>query len=222
MWKYRNSDKALATGKGLTPEEIKMNWLLTGVDFEARVIEIRGDITENMVSIVTRAVIQMDKESSDSIKIILSSPGGDAYEGLSLFDCLRVAKSDIHIHASGKIMSAGFVIFLAGDVRTASRHTTFMMHSVSYSSEGSAKEHAIAVNEGNRINTLFLDIAQERTKRNKKYWQRTILNHDRYFSVADAQELGILTSVKVVEKPKLPKAGGTKKALKAIKKFRGK
>lgn len=220
MWKYRNSDNESTKGEmKLSEHETKMNWLLTGVDFEARRIEIRGEISENMISIVTRAVIEMDKNSSKPIEIILSSPGGDAYEGLALFDFLRSTKSDIHIHASGKIMSAGFVIFLAGDVRTASKHTSFMMHSVSYASEGSAKEHAIAVNEGNRINNLFLDIAQERSKRNKKWWNRTILNHDRYFSVAEAQEIGILTSAKVVEKPKLPKAGGAKKA---VKKLRGK
>jgi ATP-dependent Clp protease protease subunit len=179
--------------------EAAMNFIASGVDLASRRIEARGEVSDGMACYITRALLKLTEMSDEPIQLYLSSPGGDAYEGLAIYDSIRACPCDVNIIVSGKIMSAAFVILLAGDQRVAAKHTTFMMHSVSYSTEGSAKEHQIQVNEGNRINNIFLDIAVERTKRNKKWWQRAILNHDRYFTMEEAIDIGILT---VKPKPK--------------------
>lgn len=188
------------------PEEnTNMEWLMSGVDVEARKIEIRSEVNEVLASIITRAVLKMESVSDEPIQIHLSSFGGDAYESLAVYDLLRNSSCDIHIVASGKIMSAAFIIFLAGDVRKALPHTTFMMHSASYGAEGTVKNHEVQVNEGKRLNNLFLDIAAQRTKRPKKWWYRKILNTDYYLNAEEAKEIGLLTSGPVVQKPKVTK-----------------
>lgn len=177
-----------------------MDWLLTGVDLEARRMELRGEVNEMMASIIIRGLLKMSAMSNEPIEIYLSTFGGDAYEGFAIYDAIRACECDVNIIASGKIMSAGFLIFLAGDNRIASEHTTFMMHSTYYDSEGTVRNHEVAVNEGRRINNTFLDIAATRTKRNRRWWYRSILNQDKFFNVVEATELGILT---VKNKPKL-------------------
>lgn len=173
-----------------TPET---EWLLMGVDVDARIIEIRSEVNETMASIITRGILKMQRISQEPIQIYLSSFGGDAYESLSIYDCIKASPCDVHIIATGKIMSAAFIVFLAGDQRIASDHTTFMMHSASYGAEGTVKNHEVQVTEGKRLNNKFLDIASTRTKRNRKWWYRKILSSDFYFDVVEAREIGVLT-----------------------------
>lgn len=176
-----------------------MHWLSMGVDFEARRIEINMEVGDLMSSIITRAILKMNDISHAPIEIHLSSFGGSAYDGLAIYDAIKNSPSDVYIIANGKIMSAAFIIFLAGKVRIAQPHTTFMMHSVSFGSEGKVKDQEIDVQEAKRLNNTFLDILHNRTKRNRRWWYRQILSHDKFFNVADAIETGIINAV-----PKAP------------------
>lgn len=172
--------------------ENNLNWIVNGVDFENRRIEIRGEVGEAMASYVTRNLLKMSEHSSEPIELYISSPGGDAYEGLAIFDAIVACPCDVHIIASGKIMSAGFMIFLAGDKRVAAKHTRFMMHSVSYSADGVAKDHEVQVNEAKAINNAFLDIMASRTKKPRKFWYRKMLTSDYYMNVEEATQVGVI------------------------------
>ncbi len=179
-----------------------LDYIISGVDLESRRIEFRGEVNETMSSIIIRSLLKMSEKSLSPIEIYLSSPGGDVYEGLAIYDAIMACPCDIHIIASGKIMSAAFIIFLAGDIRLAAPHTTFMMHSVSYDpGNGIVKSHEVQVNEGKRINNVFLDIMSSRTNRNKKWWYRTILNQDKYLNLQDAIEVGIIKMAQQIKKP---------------------
>ena len=165
-----------------------------GVDFDARRMEVRGEVSDSMASFIIRNLLKMSETSRDPIEIYMSSPGGSAYAGFAIYDAIIACICDVHIIASGEIMSAAFVIFLSGDKRLAAPHTSFMMHSVSYAAEGTAKDHEVEFIEGKRINNAFLDIAANRTKRNKKWWYRSVLAHNKFFNVQEAAEVGILNS----------------------------
>lgn len=184
--------------------ESALNFIASGVDLENRRIEFRGEVTEGMACYVARSLMVMAEVSNDPITIFLSSPGGDAYQAFAIYDAIRTCPCDVHIHTSGLIASSGFIICLAGDVRTALPHTTFMMHSVRYSSGDDmlpVKTHKIEALEGERLNSLFVEMASKRTKRDRKWWIRTVLQNDKYFNVGEALELGILTPVPVKVKP---------------------
>lgn len=172
--------------------EIDSLWMTLGVDFEARHIQIGMNVDENMAMIIIRALIKMQAESNDPIKITLSSYGGDVYSGFEVYDAIRESKAPVHIHAMGKIMSAGLLIFLAADHRTSSKNTTFMAHSVSTGMEGKLKDLEIDVIETKRLNDKILNILTERTKKPKKLWYRLTLSHNMYFDYDKAVEMGVL------------------------------
>lgn len=172
-----------------------MYWLQLGIDFESRRIHLDMEVDETMATIVLRALLKMSEVSNDPIEIYLSSFGGEVYSAMSIYDAIRECECDVTIYASGKIISSGFVIYLAGDKRYAAPHTTFMMHSVSISeSGGKVKDLDIDVTEAKRINNMFLDILGQRTKMGRKYWYRTILSHDKYLNVQEATALGVVNS----------------------------
>lgn len=198
--------------------ENNLNWLINGIDLEARRIELRGEVCDAMASFIVRNLLKMSEQGPEPIEIYLSSPGGSAYAGLAIYDAIMACPCDVHIIASGEIMSAAFLIYLAGDKRIAAKHTIFMMHSVSYGVEGTTKEHEIQVNEGKRINNAFLDIAASRTRRNRKWWYRSVLSHDKFFNVEEAAAVGIINAGTLKKPEPKPKKVVAKKVVKKGKK----
>ena len=200
--------------------ENNLNWLINGIDLEARRIELRGEVNELMASFVTRNLLKMSQISNEPIEIYFSSPGGQVGQGLAIYDALISCPCEIHMIGSGEIMSMGFIIFLAGDKRTAAKHTRFMMHSISYGTEGITKDHEIQVNEAKSMNNANLEIMAKRTKRDKKYWYRSVLSHDKFMSLDEAITLGVVNAVSE-NKPmvaKKPVKKATKKVAKKVAK----
>lgn len=186
-------------------QEQDLDLLMTGVDIQNRTIEIRAEVNEVMASIVSRALLTMASISNEDIYIYLSSPGGSVYDGLAIYDFIRICPCDVHIIASGPIMSMGFIIFLAGDTRRALPNTTFMMHSLSYSPGETPKivrNHEVDVIEGKRVNNILMDIMAQRTKQAKKYWYRKILHTDFYLGVEEAKQLGVIYTPEPIKKSK--------------------
>lgn len=209
--KKANKDSGLVTKDSRL--ENAMSWLQMGVDFESRRIEINYEVNEQMASFIIRALLKMSEVSNAPIELYLSSHGGVVYDGLAIYDAIQACPCPVTIYASGKIMSSAFIIFLAGDRRYAAKHTTFMMHSISYQGEGKVRDQEIDVLEAKRLNNLFLEIMASRTKMTKKWWYRQILSHDKYFDLKQAQECGIVTPP-VVSKKK-PATVTTKRKAKA-------
>ncbi len=175
--------------------EAQVAWLATGVDFENRKIHVNNEVDNEMASLIVRALIKLNELSNEPIEMHLSSPGGHVYDGLAIYDAIRASPADVHVIASGYAMSCGFIIFLAGDRRSALPNTRFMMHSVRFASdESNVKSQEISVSEAKQINELFLDIMTERTKRPKTWWRRMVVSHDKYFNVTEAREIGLLTN----------------------------
>lgn len=196
-----------------SPLETSMTFIAAGLDLEKRIIELRGEVSDDMASYLTRALMKLTELNHEPITIYLSSPGGDAYESFAIYDAITKCPCDVKIVASGKIMSAGFLIMLAGDTRVAMPHTTFMMHSVisPIPEEATVKQQEVDLAESKRINAVFLEIATARTKRNKKWWQRMVLDgKDRYFTVNEAMDIGVLTPPRIPIKSVIKKVKGKK------------
>lgn len=193
-----------------------MEWLMSGVDFETRTLELRAEINELTASFVIRNLIKMNSISHDPITLYFSSPGGDVNQGLAIYDFIKNSPSPVNIVASGQIMSMGFIIFLAGHNRIATPNTTFMMHSISYGNGDAkiVKHHEVEVNEAKRLNDILLNIMGERTNRTKKYWYRTVILQDRFFDVSQAKELGIIKEIPATKKKKVTSLKKVKKNVK--------
>ncbi len=170
------------------------HWLQMGIDLEYRRIQLDMDVSDVMASLIIRALLKMTDISHDPIEIYLSSYGGEAYAGFAIYDAIRACPCDIIIHANGKCMSMAPIIFLAADVRIASKNTTFMLHSVSSGTEGKIKDQEIDVQSGKRINDTMLNILAERTKMKKSWWYRKILTHDFYFDLTEAKSYGLIST----------------------------
>lgn len=64
----------------------------------------------------------------DTIKLRMSTPGGNIADGIAIFNYLQRHPATIETIALSEVASIGSVIFLAGDKRTVCEGTTVMIH----------------------------------------------------------------------------------------------
>jgi ATP-dependent protease ClpP protease subunit len=116
---------ASVSGSLLTPV------LSTGLRFNPdRMVEYLGPITMATNEHVLRDIKDMIASSShEQIILAITSPGGSSGTAMSLYDLLRsVLKPNLTTIGSGEVDSSAVLIFLAGDTRFVTKHTTMLFH----------------------------------------------------------------------------------------------
>ena len=73
------------------------------------------------------------------LHLLLSSPGGSVFHGLSVYNFLRGAPFETHTYNFGSVDSIGVVIFCAGNRRLSVPHARFLIHPVQFNIQGSAQ-----------------------------------------------------------------------------------
>lgn len=64
----------------------------------------------------------------DSIEVRINSPGGDAFEGLAIYNILRQHSAKVSVRVDGVAASAASIIAMAGDEITIPKNALLMIH----------------------------------------------------------------------------------------------
>jgi len=113
-------------------------------------------------------------EVVDKIVVCITTPGGEVYEAMAVYDYLRLlsAKYEINTVALGICASAGTIILQAGDVRYATNNTYLMTHKVLlYLPSGTPMTGSDAVSiqkDLNKTNNYILNVFSKRMHKPKK------------------------------------------------------
>lgn len=91
--------------------------------------EINVSTTEQLIATATQLVAQ---QGFNELYFLFSTPGGNVMNGMNLYNVLRGLPARIVFHNVGNVDSIGNAIFLAGDLRYACPHSTFMFHGVGF------------------------------------------------------------------------------------------
>ena len=130
------------------------------------------------------------------ITFMLSTPGGNCYDGLALYDTIANSSTPVEIICSGKVMSMGVITLLAADIRKSYRNTTFMIHQVSGMNFGTLQDMKESVEESERVNSLLFDIIQKKSKVTKERLDEVAKQkEDWFFSAEEALDMGIITEI---------------------------
>jgi ATP-dependent protease ClpP protease subunit len=70
------------------------------------------------------------KEKVERLHLMISSPGGMVFHGLSLYNFLKGAPIEVYTYNFGSVDSIGVVIFCAGGRRFSVPHARFLIHGV--------------------------------------------------------------------------------------------
>jgi len=70
-------------------------------------------------------------EKYERIHLMISSPGGSVFHGISIYNFLMGAPFEVYTYNFGSVDSIGVVIFCAGNRRFSVPHARFLIHGVS-------------------------------------------------------------------------------------------
>lgn len=97
----------------------------------------------------------------DTCLIFLNTPGGSIATLVEFLNVINKFKKVITI-ASGEVYSAGFIIWVVGDIRVTQKYTSFMCHRESYGYGGKTDQQLDMANHSNKIySTMYKDVLSE-------------------------------------------------------------
>ncbi len=97
--------------------------------YSKRFIAITGEIDQaTKEEIVGKLYLLSALDNKAPICLLISSPGGEIYEGMAIINAIRAIPNSVIGIASGHVMSMATVIYCACDERVCYPYTYFMCH----------------------------------------------------------------------------------------------
>jgi len=139
------------------------------------------------------------KAKTEKLHLLLSSPGGSVFHGLSLYNFLKGAPIEISTYNFGSVDSIGVVIFCAGSKRYSVPHARFLIHGVRFNIKGNAsfdekqiEEHlkSIKIDQLNIARVIADNTGKSTHKIEEDMINRTTLNP------TEAKDYGLVHEIK--------------------------
>ena len=162
-------------------------------------IKFFAGVDQASVNALMGAVEQKLTEGATQIVLLISSPGGSVFHGLSAYNFLKGIPAEVVTHNFGSVDSMGAVLFCAGHRRLSVPHARFLLHAVhaSFPQRASLEEQQLE----ERLKGLRIDIENiagviaANTGRSEKQVTEDILNRTT-LNPEQAVEYGLVHEIK--------------------------
>lgn len=125
---------------------------------------LNGEITNDNISEAIKFIVSKDLDKKKrTLKLYVNSTGGDLYEAFALIDVMKNSHHNISTVGIGAVMSAGFLIFIAGTkgMRYVGKNTGIMNHQHTDSWESKMHDMRAAMSENINCETRALNIIKD-------------------------------------------------------------
>lgn len=95
------------------------------------VIKFFAPVIDITISALMNAIDQKMKEGASEFLILISSPGGSVFHGLSAYNYLKGLPVNIITHNFGSVDSIGVILYCGGSKRFSVPQARFLLHGVS-------------------------------------------------------------------------------------------
>ena len=95
------------------------------------VIKFFAPVIDTTINALMNAIDQKMKAGQKSFILLISSPGGNVFHGLSAYNYLKGIPADITTHNFGSVDSIGVVLYCGGKQRLSVPTARFLLHGVS-------------------------------------------------------------------------------------------
>lgn len=141
------------------------------------------------------------------ITIRLNSPGGDAFEGIEIYNYLKNHPSNITVEITALAASAASIIAMAADETVMGKGASIMVHEASTIAIGNKSEVKKTLNALETIDESIVDIYAEKTNLSRDEIVN-LMEEETWFTAQKAVEKGFANRTKDVVKT--PKESGNK------------
>ncbi|MBN7792422.1 head maturation protease, ClpP-related [Microbacterium esteraromaticum] len=133
---------------------------------------------------------QIDALDVDTIRLFLNSPGGAAWEGLTIMNALRRHRARVEVTVDGLAASAASVITMAGDHITMNRGSMLMIHDAWGFAIGNATDMEETAGILGKLSDSYADSYAARAGHDRAHW-RELMKAETWFSAEEAVDAGL-------------------------------
>lgn len=126
----------------------------------------------------------------DKLRVFINSPGGAAWDGISIMNALRRHRAHVEVTVDGIAASAASVIAMAGDHIIMNRGAEMMIHRASGFAYGNAETMTETAEILVKLDDSIADIYQARAGRTREHW-RTQMDAESWYTAEEAVTAGL-------------------------------
>jgi ATP-dependent Clp protease, protease subunit len=163
------------------------------------VIRFYAPVNEATVAQLLTAVDQKLKAGTKRFVLLISSPGGSVFAGLTAYHYLKGIPAEIETHDFGEVYSIATVIYCAGSKRYSVQEGRFLMHGVTLNLPANTPLDESNVGEQlklmqQQISSIAAVIAE--TVKKPVSEVQGLIDHHTVYSAAEAQRFGLVTEIR--------------------------
>ena len=153
---------------------------------QSRIVFIGDTITPELSNTVVSALLYLDSENHEPIKLYINSPGGVVSAGFAIIDTMRMIASPVETVCVGMAASMAAVILACGEPgrRSLLQNSEVMIHQPLGGTEGQAADIAIVAKHILKTKDKIYKMLSAMTGQTVKHIEH---DADRYF-LMDAEE----------------------------------
>ena len=163
-----------------------------------RIVMVNGEIEAGLANLVVAQLLFLASEDSKrEVNVYINSPGGSVYDGLGIYDTMRLLPCPVATTCVGYAMSFGAILLMAGDKgkRYAMPHSRIHMHQpLQGGLSGQATDIDIRAREILHQREILNGIIRHHTGQSLERIERDT-DRDYFMSAQDAKEYGIVDEV---------------------------
>lgn len=95
-------------------------------------LSFSSEVSQKTTEALLGTCADLANKGADTVHLLLSTPGGNVLNGITVYNVLREMPFKLITHNVGGVNSIGNVVFLAGEERYAVPDSTFMFHGVGF------------------------------------------------------------------------------------------
>jgi len=168
-----------------------------------RIIFVGAPIDNHFANLIIAQLLYLDgDDSKQPIQMYVSSPGGEVYAGLGIYDTMQYIRPDVATICTGMAASMGAVLLCAGadGKRSALKHSRVMIHQPLGGAQGQASDIEITAREIQKLKKELYDIIAIHSKQDyEKVWADS--DRDYWMTSEEAKSYGMVDEV-LIRNPK--------------------
>jgi ATP-dependent Clp protease protease subunit len=163
---------------------------------KTRTILLSGEVNKPLAERVIRQLLLLEAESSDPIKVMIDSPGGDVNAGYAIFDMIRFVGAPVYTVGMGLVASAGALILLAApkERRIGLPNSQYLIHQPLSGMRGVATEIEIHAKEMEKLRIKLNQLIADETGQKMEQVEKDT-DRDYWLDAPEAVQYGLISRV---------------------------
>lgn len=147
----------------------------------------------------------LNELDTDELTVHINSPGGDIFDGLTIYQALKDHKAKVTVKVDGLAASIASVIAMAADELIMAPKATMMIHDGWSMIAGNAGELRKLADLLDKQSEIIASIYGDRSGQPADFW-RDRMRDETWYNAQEALDAGLIDQIEGQEKPKVDEA----------------